>query len=219
MAAQIKFHNVTLGYDRHPAVHHLSGEVASGALIAVFGPNGAGKSTLLKGIAGIPAAALRTSRSAASVSAIRLSAAVGRYRPQLSDPGLRSCRMGLWRSAGFFGGMGRREAPKVDRGHRRGRAALASNTAPSARCRAARCSACCSPACCCRTRAIILLDEPFTAIDARPPPTFLAWCSAGTARNAPCSPRCDDLELVRAHFPETLLLARGPSPGARPLRF
>ena len=26
--AALHFHNVTLGYDRHPAVHHLNGEVA-----------------------------------------------------------------------------------------------------------------------------------------------------------------------------------------------
>ncbi len=31
MAAQLQFRDVTLGYDRHPAVHHLDGEVASGA--------------------------------------------------------------------------------------------------------------------------------------------------------------------------------------------
>ena len=52
MAAQIKFRDVTLGYDRHPAVHHLNGEVAQGALLAVVGPNGAGKSTLFRGLAG-----------------------------------------------------------------------------------------------------------------------------------------------------------------------
>ena len=39
MAAQLTFRDVTLGYDRHPAVHHLSGEVAPGALLAVIGPN------------------------------------------------------------------------------------------------------------------------------------------------------------------------------------
>ena len=53
MAAQLQFRDVTLGYDRHPAVHHLNGDVAAGSLLAVIGPNGAGKSTLFRGIAGI----------------------------------------------------------------------------------------------------------------------------------------------------------------------
>ena len=53
MAAQLQFRDVTLGYDRHPAVHHLDGEVGSGALLAIVGPNGAGKSTLFRGIVGI----------------------------------------------------------------------------------------------------------------------------------------------------------------------
>ena len=52
MEVAIRFEDLTLGYDRHPAVHHLDGEVESGALLAICGPNGAGKSTLLKGIAG-----------------------------------------------------------------------------------------------------------------------------------------------------------------------
>ncbi|HJY18492.1 MAG TPA: ATP-binding cassette domain-containing protein, partial [Xanthobacteraceae bacterium] len=49
----LRFHNLTLGYERHPAVHHLDGKVAGGALIAVVGPNGAGKSTLFKSVAGV----------------------------------------------------------------------------------------------------------------------------------------------------------------------
>ena len=53
MTAQLKFQDLTLGYDRHPAVHHLDGEVETGALVAVVGPNGAGKSTLFKGIVGV----------------------------------------------------------------------------------------------------------------------------------------------------------------------
>jgi zinc/manganese transport system ATP-binding protein len=50
--AQLRFRNLTLGYERHPAVHHLDGAVEAGALVAVVGPNGAGKSTLFKGIVG-----------------------------------------------------------------------------------------------------------------------------------------------------------------------
>ena len=48
----LKFHDLTLGYDRHPAVHHLDGVVEQGSLTAVVGPNGAGKSTLFKAVVG-----------------------------------------------------------------------------------------------------------------------------------------------------------------------
>ena len=48
----IRLTDLTLGYDRHPAVHHLSGEIATGSLTAIVGPNGAGKSTLFRMIIG-----------------------------------------------------------------------------------------------------------------------------------------------------------------------
>ena len=49
----LTFHDLTLGYHRHPAVHHLSGGVRRGSLTAVVGSNGSGKSTLMKGIVGV----------------------------------------------------------------------------------------------------------------------------------------------------------------------
>ena len=52
-AGTIRLDNVTLGYERRPAVHHLTGVIGPGAALAVCGPNGAGKSTLLKGLAGL----------------------------------------------------------------------------------------------------------------------------------------------------------------------
>ena len=36
MATQLQFSDVTLGYDRHPAVHHLNGEIGL-ALFYVLG--------------------------------------------------------------------------------------------------------------------------------------------------------------------------------------
>ena len=47
MSASVILNDVTLAYHRHPAVHHVSGEFATGSLTAIVGPNGAGKSTLL----------------------------------------------------------------------------------------------------------------------------------------------------------------------------
>ena len=45
--------NLTVSYRQHPALHHISGQFAPGALTAVIGPNGSGKSTLLKSIMGL----------------------------------------------------------------------------------------------------------------------------------------------------------------------
>ncbi len=114
MAAQLQFRDVTLGYDRHPAVHHLDGEVAAGALLAVIGPNGAGKSTLFRGIAGI----LKPLAGAISLGGLDHRDIA--YLPQTADID-RSFPIsvfdfvgtGLWRSTGFFGGMGKAEQAKI----------------------------------------------------------------------------------------------------------
>jgi zinc/manganese transport system ATP-binding protein len=43
--------NLTLSYERHPAIHHLTGYFEIGSSTAILGPNGAGKSTLLRALA------------------------------------------------------------------------------------------------------------------------------------------------------------------------
>ncbi len=53
MTAALQFRDLTLGYDRHPAVHHVSAEIPAAEMTAIVGPNGAGKSTLLKILAGV----------------------------------------------------------------------------------------------------------------------------------------------------------------------
>ncbi|MFT5083834.1 MAG: zinc/manganese transport system ATP-binding protein [Lentisphaeria bacterium] len=51
----IRLHNLTLAYERHPAVHHLTATIEQGEWLAIVGPNGAGKSTLLNAMAGLTA--------------------------------------------------------------------------------------------------------------------------------------------------------------------
>jgi zinc/manganese transport system ATP-binding protein len=41
-AVLIELDNLTVSYDRHPAVHHVSGSLREGSLTAIAGPNGAG---------------------------------------------------------------------------------------------------------------------------------------------------------------------------------
>lgn len=49
----IEVKNLTISFDRHPAVHHVSGAFADKSMTAVMGPNGAGKSTLLRALMGL----------------------------------------------------------------------------------------------------------------------------------------------------------------------
>ena len=44
--------DLTVSYNRIPALHHITFEASWGHSIALLGPNGAGKSTLLKTLAG-----------------------------------------------------------------------------------------------------------------------------------------------------------------------
>jgi zinc/manganese transport system ATP-binding protein len=210
MAAQLKFQNVTLGYDRHPAVHHLNGEVATGALVAVIGPNGAGKSTLFRGLAGI----LKPLSGSIDLGGLDIRDIA--YLPQTADID-RSFPIsvfdfvgtGLWRSVGFFGGMGCVARDRITEalaavglngfenrsigtlsGGQMQRMLFARVLLQNAR--------------------LIVLDEPFNAIDAKTSADLLALVKRWHGEGRTVMAALHDMELVRNHFPETLLLARGP---------
>ena len=223
MAAAIQFDDVTLGYGRHPAVHHLDGAIKRGSLTAVVGPNGAGKSTLLKGIVG----ALRPlsgrilmpeADSAANdrVARPRLRSRFA-YLPQVAELD-RSfpisvydlVAMGLWKQSGLFGGIARADRARIAeaiaaRGSHGFRASDHQARSPGGRC-----SACCLPACCCRTPKLILLDEPFTAIDSRTTRDLLDLVSRWHDEARTVVAVLHDMDIVREIFPETLLIAREP---------
>ena len=210
MAAQLKFRDVTLGYDRHPAVHHLNGEVAQGALLAVVGPNGAGKSTLFRGLAGI----LKPLSGAIDLGGLDIRDIA--YLPQTADIDrtfpisvFDLVGTGLWRATGFFGGMGKQAREKITQalaavglngfenrsigtlsGGQMQRMLFARALLQDAR--------------------LIVLDEPFNAIDTKTAADLLALVKRWHAEGRTVLAALHDMDLVRIHFPETLLLAREP---------
>ena len=208
MAPALAFRDLTLGYDRHPAVHHLDGAVEQGALLAVVGPNGAGKSTLLKGVAGVLAPLggqiERGAAKARDIAYLPQAAEIDRSFPiDVFD----MVAMGLWRRCGLFGGFSRADAAHVREAlanvglagfERRAIATLSGGQMQRAL--FARLLL--------QDARVILLDEPFTAIDSKTVADLLALIARwhGEARTVVAV--LHDIDLVRAHFPTTLLLAR-----------
>ena len=209
MPPLVQFRDVTLGYDRHPAVHHLNGEVAPGALLAVVGPNGAGKSTLFRGLVGI------LKPLSGSVLTGGIDPKDIAYLPQTADID-RSFPIsvfdfvgtGLWRQTGFFGGIGKGAREKIGRAlgavglsgfENRGIGTLSGGQLQ--RMLFARVLL--------QDARLIVLDEPFNAIDAKTSADLLALVRQWHAEGRTVLAALHDMELVRAHFPETLLLARG----------
>ena len=208
--AAIDFHEVTLGYGRHPAVHHLTGSIPAGSLTAIVGPNGAGKSTLLKGIVG----ALRPLEgtihiglpSPTSIAYLPQAAEIDRTFP-VSVYDLVS--MGLWSRSGVLGGIGRRDKTRIEE-------ALAAvgltgfERRPIGTLSGGQMQRTLFARLLLQDAALILLDEPFTAIDAKTTADLLDLVGRWHAEARTVITVLHDMDLVRRAFPETLLIAREP---------
>lgn len=109
----IHFHNLTLGYERHPVIHHLHGEVATGSLLAIVGPNGGGKSTLLKGILGQLAPLGGEIRLAVDRQEIGYLPQQSRIDRQFPITVREVVAMGLWRHCGLFGRLAHSQRARV----------------------------------------------------------------------------------------------------------
>ena len=209
MPAQVTFRDVTLGYDRHPAVHHLDGDVASGALLAIVGPNGAGKSTLFRGLVGI------LKPLAGSIGLGGLNVRDIAYLPQSVDIDRTFpisvydfVGTGLWRATGFFGGMG----PSARENIAQALAAVGLNgfeNRPIGTLSGGQLQRMLFARVLLQDARLIVLDEPFNAIDARTSADLLDLVRRWHAEKRTVLAALHDMEIVRAHFPETLLLARG----------
>jgi zinc/manganese transport system ATP-binding protein len=206
----LAFRNLTLGYDRHPAVHHLDGAVSQGDLLALIGPNGAGKSTLLKGIVG------EVTVLDGELDVLGTSRRDIAYLPQRAEIDLGFpisvydlVSTGLWRQTGAWRPVGRRAGERIASalarvglegferrpigtlsGGQTQRVLFARTILQDAR--------------------IILLDEPFAAVDSRTTRDLLDIVTAWQHEGRTVIAALHDLEQVKARFPKALLLAREP---------
>jgi zinc/manganese transport system ATP-binding protein len=208
MGACLQFRDLTLGYDGHPAVHHLNGSLAHGSLTAIVGPNGSGKSTLLKGIVGViePMSGEIEHHAGCRMAYLPQQSEIDRAFPA------RVCdlvMLGLWPKRGMLGritgqdrkllgealsavgldGFAERSIDTLSGGQLQ-RALFARVLLQDAD--------------------LILLDEPFNAIDNRTLTDLIALIERWHGEQRTVLVAVHDLAMVRQHFPETLLLARHP---------
>ncbi|MCL4503454.1 MAG: metal ABC transporter ATP-binding protein, partial [Deltaproteobacteria bacterium] len=182
----------------------------AGSMTAVVGPNGSGKSTLLKGITGIlrPLTG-RIDRGGLNTSQIA-------YLPQQAEIDrsfpitvLDLVSLGLWRRIGMFGGMNNELWQKA-----RGALALVGldgfERRPISDLSAGQFQRVLFVRLLLQDCPIIVLDEPFTAIDTRTTDDLLSVIRRWHSENRTIIAVLHNFEHVRAYFPKTLLLAREP---------
>ena len=208
--AEIRLRDLTISYERMPAVHHLSGAFQGGRLSAVMGPNGAGKSTLLKSLVGL----LPLDEGDIGLSGLARREIA--YLPQHADLDTSFpitvfdvVAMGLWQELGLFGridaartarvnealetvglpGFGERPVTNLSVGQLQ-RVLFARLLIQNAK--------------------AILLDEPFAAVDERTVQELLAVMRRWREEGRIVIAVLHDLAMARTAFDDALLLAREP---------
>jgi zinc/manganese transport system ATP-binding protein len=205
---EIVLHDVTLAYDGHPAIHHLSGEFSRGSLTAIVGPNGAGKSTLIKGMAGL----LRPTDGL--IQPAGLGGGGIAYLPQHAEienrfpiSVIQTVLLGHWRRIGWVGAVTRELREEAQRalaavglaGFER-RSIEALSAGQFQRVLFARLIV--------QDAELVLLDEPLAAVDWRTSEDLLRLIVSWQREGRTVAAVLHDLDQVRAYFPNTLLLAR-----------
>lgn len=211
----VRLENLTVSYDRKPAVHHISGTFEAGTLTAIAGPNGAGKSTLLKALAGI----LHADEGTVHISSSQLPIA---YLPQTAEVQrdipitvLELVATGFWKRAGAFGSIHKAELQaaraalqQVGLGGFENRHIASLSAGQFQRTMFARLILQNAP--------LILLDEPFAGVDAYTMQRLLELIQTWHSERRTIICVLHDLEMIRNSFARCLLMAReciawGPS--------
>jgi zinc/manganese transport system ATP-binding protein len=208
MPQAIRLENLTLSYRHHPAVHHLSCEFQPGSLTAIVGPNGAGKSSLLEALAG------RLRPTTGALHMPRLGRAAVAYLPQQSRVDrsfplrvLDLVMLGAWPRLGPFRGATAAQRQQAQQALETVRLVGLENRL-IAELSAGQFQRVLFARLLLQDAPLILLDEPFAAIDGRTTADLMDLVERWHAEQRMVIAVLHDLSQVRSHFPSTLLLAR-----------
>jgi zinc/manganese transport system ATP-binding protein len=204
---RVLLREVTVRYGRRVALEAVSGEFVSGSLTAVVGANGAGKSTLLAAIAGVvPLAAGVVNRPARQrLAYLPQLAAIDRDYPLTVSELI---TLGGWREFGAFHSPGTALRARA--------AAVAETVGLTGRLRrpigeisVGEFQRALFARLILQDAAVILLDEPFAAVDAETMSMLLDQVMRWHQEGRTVIAVLHDLNIVQARFPSTLVLARG----------
>jgi zinc/manganese transport system ATP-binding protein len=204
----LEFKNLTLGYNRHPAVHNLSATIADGELVALVGPNGAGKSTLMKAILGHMAPMEGSIEfngiNKTDIAYLPQANAVDRSFPITA---VQFVATGLWHESGIARHIRKADAERVHQalarvglegfekrtlnalsGGQFQRLLFARKLMQNAR--------------------LVLLDEPFTGVDEQTIEDLIRLILSINTSGATVIAVIHNLSLVQRYFPKSMLLSR-----------
>lgn len=198
--------HLSVHYRRHPALEGLTGTFQPGSLTAIVGPNGGGKSTLLKALMGLVplsgGALLFEGCTRTDVAYLAQNAHVDRTFPlSVFDV----VAMGLCHRQGFFSSFDKDACEKIHQALAHvgleGYGKRLLHTLSGGQFQKvlfARLSL--------QNASVILLDEPFAAVDAYTIEDLIRLILEWHAQGRTLLVVSHDIDLVRAHFPQSLLL-------------
>lgn len=205
--AAIELDDVCLGWRDKMAVRDLSGRFPEGSLTAIVGPNGAGKSTLLRGIMGwVSPLAGRIRLCGRSGEQLAFMPQQGGVDHSFPISTRDFVAMGAWRRVGAWRAFDTAERDRLQGALQAvglgdfGRRPLATLSGGQLQ------------------RALFarlmlhdadtyMLDEPFSAVDRATTEDLMRLLQAWNAQGKTIIVVLHDLDLVRRHFPQALLLA------------
>jgi zinc/manganese transport system ATP-binding protein len=201
----LKLIDLTVSYDRHPAVHHISAEIPAGEMTALVGPNGAGKSTLLKAMLGLaPRVEGRIECAARRIAYLPQQAEIDRSFP---IPVFDTVLLGRWSRFGGFSAAkpvdlhdAQHAIEAVGLGGFEHRPIDTLSVGQFQRVLFARLLL--------QDAELVLLDEPFAAIDAKTVADLMAVIRRWQSEQRTVVAVLHDMDQVRRDFPNSLLLAR-----------